>query len=93
MSAALPKKAKNHWLPSVRPYFQVALTTGFGFAWKSGIAAEIICTTGHSIGSQIASAKSTLDYAEVFACTAVVVALSLALEWLLKHLIRKEVRV
>ena len=79
------------WFPSVRPYGRVALTTGFGFAWKSGIAAEIICTTGRSIGSQIATAKSTLDYAEVFACTAVLVALSLLFEWLLKRLIRKEV--
>ena len=79
------------WLPSVRPYGRVALTSGFGFAWKSGIAAEIICTTGRSIGSQIATAKSTLDYAAVFACTAVLVALSLMLEWLLKRLIRREV--
>lgn len=79
------------WFPSVRPYLQVALTSGFGFAWKSGIAAEIICTTGRSIGSQISTAKSTLDYGEVFACTAVLVALSLLFEWLLKRLIRKEV--
>lgn len=79
------------WLPSVGPYLQAALSTGFGFAWKSGVAAEIICTTGHSIGSQIAEAKSILDYSQVFACTVVVAALSLALEWLVKRLVRKEV--
>lgn len=79
------------WLPSVGPYLQAALSIGFGFAWKSGVAAEIICTTGHSIGSQIAEAKSTLDYSQVFACTVVVAALSLMLEWLVKRLVRKEV--
>ena len=84
-------RLRRIWLPSVRPYLQAALTTGFGFAWKSGIAAEIICTTGRSIGAQIGAAKSTLNYAEVFACTMVVVALSVALERLLRSLIRKEV--
>lgn len=79
------------WLPSVKPYVRAALTTGFGFAWKSGIAAEIICTTGRSIGSQIATSKSALDYAAVFACTAVVVALSVVLEWLLRRVVHKEV--
>lgn len=76
------------WLPSVRPYAQAALTTGFGFSWKSGVAAEIICTTGRSIGSQISAAKSTLDYAEVFACTVVVVVLSVTLEWLVRRIFR-----
>jgi NitT/TauT family transport system permease protein len=66
-----------------------ALSTGFGFAWKSGVAAEIICTTGHSIGSQISAAKSTLDYAEVFASTVVVVVLSVTLEWLVRRIFRK----
>lgn len=85
------KRFSNVWLPSVRPYLRVALTTGFGFAWKSGIAAEIICTTGNSIGAQISTAKSTLDYAAVFACTAIVVLLSVVLEYLLRRVIRREV--
>lgn len=75
------------WIPSVKPYFQAALTTGFGFAWKSGIAAEIICTTGRSIGAQIAASKIALDYSEVFASTVVVVALSVLLERLLHRLV------
>lgn len=78
-------------LPSVGPYLQAALTTGFGFAWKSGIAAEVICWPRDSIGYQIATAKSHLNTAEVFAWTAVVVLLSVALEWLLRRLLRKEV--
>lgn len=79
------------WIPSVRPHMSAALTTGFGFAWKSGIAAEIICTTGNSIGAQISASKSTLNYAQVFACTVVVVLLSVLLEQLLHRVVRKEV--
>lgn len=82
-------RLRNIWLPSIRPYMQAALTTGFGFAWKSGVAAEIICTTGRSIGAQISAAKSSLEYAEVFACTVVVVLLSVALEWLVCRVFRK----
>lgn len=87
------KRFANVWLPSVRPHLSAALTTGFGFAWKSGIAAEIICTTGNSIGAQIAASKSTLNYAQVFACTVVVVLLSVLLERLLHRAMRKEVAV
>ena len=78
----------NVWFPSVRPYWRAALSTGFGFAWKSGVAAEIICTTGRSIGAQIAASKSTLNYAEVFASTVIVVVLSVVLEWLVHRLFR-----
>ena len=76
-------------IPSVRPYLQAALTTGFGFAWKSGIAAEVICWPNESIGYRIAAAKSYLNMTEVFAWTAAVVVLSVALEWLLRYLVRK----
>lgn len=77
------------WFPSVQPYWRSALSTGFGFAWKSGVAAEIICTTGRSIGAQIADAKILMNYSEVFAGTVVVVVLSVVLEWLMRRLIRK----
>lgn len=77
------------WIPSLKPYWRSALSTGFGFAWKSGVAAEIICTTGDSIGAQIAAAKSIYNYDEVFAGTAVVVVLSVVMEWLMRRLTRK----
>ncbi|MBE6807130.1 MAG: ABC transporter permease subunit [Ruminococcaceae bacterium] len=79
-------------LPSVRPYLQAALTTGFGFAWKSGIAAEVICRPSNSIGDQIGAVKSGIpDNETIFAWTAVVVVLSVVLEWLLRRLVRREV--
>ena len=73
-------------LPAVRPYLQAAVSTGFGFAWKAGVAAEILCWPKDSIGYYIAAAKNLVETADVFAWTAVVVALSVLLEWLLRWL-------
>lgn len=73
-------------LPAVRPYVQAAVSTGFGFAWKAGVAAEILCWPSNSIGFHIAAAKNLLETADVFAWTTVVVVLSVALEWLLHRL-------
>ena len=67
-------------IPSVMPYFLTACTTGLGFAWKSGIAAEVICRPAASIGRQLQDAKTYLETPEVFAWTAVAVILSMALE-------------
>lgn len=80
-------------LPSVMPYFLAACTTGLGFAWKSGIAAEVICRPALSIGRQLQDAKIYLETPEVFAWTGTVVALSILLEKgllrLAKHLGRR----
>ena len=70
-------------IPSVMPYFLTACTTGLGFAWKSSIAAEVICRPTASIGRQLQDAKTYLETPEVFAWTAVAVILSMALERLL----------
>lgn len=66
--------------PSVLPFFLTGCVNGLGFAWKSGVAAEVICRPALSIGRQLQAAKLTLDTPEVFAWTAVVVALSILLE-------------
>ena len=76
-------------IPSVMPYFMAACTTGLGFAWKSGIAAEVICRPALSIGRQLQDAKTYLLTPEVFAWTAVVVVLSILLEKLLLSAARR----
>ncbi len=76
-------------IPSVMPYFMAACTTGLGFAWKSGIAAEVICRPAWSIGKQLQDAKIYLETPEVFAWTAVVIVLSLVLEKLLLYAARR----
>ena len=78
------------WLPSVRPYLQAAISTGFGFAWKSGIAAEVICTPADSIGRQLYSAKAYLETPEVFAWTVTVVLLSVLLERVLLYTVKRK---
>ncbi len=70
-------------VPSVIPFFLTACVNGLGFAWKSGIAAEVICRPALSIGRELQGAKLTLETPEVFAWTAVVVLLSILLERLL----------
>ena len=67
-------------LPEIRPYFTTAIATGLGFAWKSGVAAEIICRTHLSLGNMLWSSKSAVAYDEVFALTLVIVVWSVALE-------------
>lgn len=82
------------YIPSVRPYFVSGLDTAMGLAWKSGVAAEAICLPPLALGSQIYYAKLYLESPELFAWTAVVIALSYALEKLVAHLFqtgRKEV--
>lgn len=68
------------YVPSTLPFLITACVNGLGFAWKSGIAAEVICRPDFSIGRQLQSAKLLLETPEVFAWTAVVVVLSLLFE-------------
>ena len=77
------KTARLVVLPSVRPYFLSAVTTGMGLAWKSGVAAEALCWPKLAIGTQIYNTKLYLETADLFAWTLVVILLSLALEKLI----------
>lgn len=74
-------------LPLILPAFLSAALTSLGFAWKSGIAAEVIAKPLNSIGGMLERSKTHLEIAEVFALTAVVAVLSLLLEVTLKKLL------
>lgn len=78
------------YLPSLRPYFVSAITTAMGLAWKSGVAAEVLCVPNFSIGTRIFSTKQELEIPDLFAWTAVVVILSLLLEKLLRTLLERQ---
>ena len=67
-------------LPGIRPHVAAAVTTALGFAWKSGIAAEVICRTQGSLGDLLWSGKASVSYDEVFALTVVIVACSALLQ-------------
>ena len=61
--------------------------TGLGFAWKSGIAAEVIALPALSVGKNLYDTKIYLERADLFAWTLAVILLSLGLEALLKRAI------
>ena len=67
-------------LPALLPHLFGALRVSLGFAWKAGVAAEVIAHAGSSIGSSLYDAKLYLNTAEVFAWTAVIILLSVLLE-------------
>ena len=71
------------YMPSLRPYVLSAITTAMGLAWKSGVAAEVLCLPGTAIGTQIFYTKYYLEVPQLFAWTVVVVTMSLVMERLL----------
>ncbi len=76
-------------LPEISCEILSAIVSGLGFAWKSGIAAEVICTPMISLGKSIYRAKGNFEFDEVYAVTLTVVFLSLIFETALKALCRK----
>ena len=76
------------YLPSVLPHFMDACITALGFAWKSGIAAEVLATPQLSIGTQLYESKIYLETPDLFAWTALVVILSFLLEKVLVRALR-----
>lgn len=77
------------YIPSVLPYFASGCRTALGLAWKAGVAAEVLCQPRLAIGTQVYRAKITLETPDLFAWTAVVIALSFLLEYALGLLFRR----
>ena len=77
------------YLPAVLPYVISACINGLGFAWKAGIAAEVLGLPRVAIGRQIHDAKIYVEIPDLFAWTLVVVLLSMVLEQLLLLLMKK----
>ena len=74
-------------LPSLKPYFVSGFLTSLGLAWKSGVAAEVICPPPLAIGTEISFARTALETPTLFAWTLVIVALSMGLEGLFKRIL------
>ena len=66
-------------LPAVMPFFLAAARTGMGLAWKAGVAAEVLAAPRLGIGRALYEAKVYLESEELFAWTAVIVAISVLL--------------
>ena len=78
------------YVPSVKPYFFAAVNSAMGMAWKAGIAAEVLCPFGNSIGTALYNSKIYLEITDLFAWTFAVVILSIVLEKLIMFFVRKE---
>jgi NitT/TauT family transport system permease protein len=86
---SLIKTFFNIKLPFILPSFVSTTLTALGFAWKSGIAAEVLCRPDVSLGTMLQEAKIYISTPDVFALTAVVAILSLILEAVIKKLLRR----
>lgn len=83
------KLVRRVYAPLLKPQFLAQAATALGFAWKSGVAAEVIARSAYSIGKSIYESKLYVETPSLFAWTAVTVALSIGLERLLSALARR----
>ena len=84
----LGRKLRLIYIPSALPALAGGWETALGLAWKSGVAAEVLCQPKWALGTGLQSAKTYLDAPGLFAWTVAIVALSLATEGLLKLALR-----
>ena len=76
-------------LPSMLPSLVTATVNALGLAWKSGIAAEVICEPRVGLGTILIEGKGMIDFSSVYAVTITVVILSRIIEVLHKALSNK----
>ena len=82
------KQALHIYGRAMTPFILAAAQVGIGFAWKSGIAAELIGQVGGTIGGNLHIARIHLQTADVYAWTVAIVLLSYGMEKLLKGVVR-----
>lgn len=85
---SLWRKIRLVYLPAALPALAAGGETALGLAWKSGVAAEVLCQPKWGAGSQLQAAKAYLDASGLFAWTAVIILLSIGTEWLLRLCLR-----
>ena len=68
------------WLPQVLPYFRAAVSLALGLCWKAGVAAEVIGLPAGTIGERLYTAKVYFQTPDLFAWTAMILAVSVLLE-------------
>ena len=83
----LARQLRGIYLPAVLPYFRSAVSLGLGLCWKSGAAAEVIGLPAGSIGEALYTAKVYFQTGDLFAWTAVIVAVSVIFERLFLRLV------
>ena len=82
------RRIRYLYLPQVLPALGTSMILALSFAWKSGIAAEVIGMPTGSIGERLQQAKVYLATPDLFAWTIVILLLSYATERLLRLVLR-----
>ena len=83
------RQVRYLYLPAIAPHFRSAVSVGLGLCWKSGIAAEVIGLPDGSMGERLYMAKVYFLTPELFAWTAVIVAVSVLFEKFFLRLVDK----
>jgi len=76
----LPRVILKVYFPSVLPHVLSAAASGLGFAFKAGVAAELIGRVGNTIGFNLQVAQNFLLTADLLAWTVTIVLLSYVME-------------
>lgn len=80
------------YLPSSVGAYLSSILTALGLAWKSGIAAEVLCLPKLSIGRQLYESKIYLEMSDLFAWTTLVIILSVIMEALIRFSVTRFTR-
>lgn len=83
----LRRRLTGIYLPAVLPYFRSAVSLALGLCWKAGAAAEVIGLPAGTIGERLYTAKVYFQTPDLFAWTAVIVAVSMLFEKLFLALV------
>jgi len=83
------KKIFFIYAKSVAPYVVSAANSGIGFAWKSGIAAELIGVVRGTIGANLHNSRIFLNTADLFAWTVAIIFLSYLMERAFRLIFRR----
>ena len=82
------RRLRRIYLPAVRPFLLSACSVALGMAWKSGVAAEVIAISRHSLGEKLYESKIYFLNVDLFAWTVVIVLCSYLFEKLALMLLR-----
>lgn len=77
---SLGRRIWGIYLPAVLPHFRSAVSLSLGLCWKAGAAAEVIGLPAGTIGERLYTAKVYFETGDLFAWTAVIVAVSVGFE-------------
>lgn len=78
------QRMKFIWIPKLRPFASAGLVASFGMSWKVVVAGEVLSLPKHAVGTRLSSAQVHLESQEVMAISLLIIAISFAMEKILK---------